>query len=415
MKKLLNGFRQNLCGIGALAAMMLIWFFGAMIATATNDLHIYTASLIFGALGIMLLTYVKEEYLHKTSPGLYIVAVVLLIAQLIVRDKFGYTMSRYLPITETFMFYSAAILPFACFLPARMLTKRQSFGFIELACTVGIMLVPMLLVLMQSNKLPVLIALVAGFIAVLKAKTEGRLKISWGVFVLLSILVAAATFAAIWNPYIASERLEVILTRGGYDPNGAGWMRNLLDEIFAGASFFGAGSYPIENSKNYATMLNALGSHNAAILIAEWGWLPFAAMIAVYLLFFVCLFRMVSKTKQSAFAKYSSLMLAVALAAQTAAALIGLFLLDRSPTDLPFISCSMSINTVNYLMTGVIITLYTQRNRATVLKEAAPKPQGRLAELFKKYITLPEEEEVTIDFFDVHENNDSDDISENNY
>ena len=105
---------------------------------------------------------------------------------------------------------------------------------------------------------------------------------------------------------------------------------------------------------------------------------------------------MVHETKQSSFAKYTSLMFALSLLIQAVYSLVGLFLLDRASIDMPFVSGNAAINVINYLSSGIVLSLYSKRNKTSVLNEEdSDKFIGRfhLLQAIGNYIYEPTNDE----------------------
>ncbi len=343
---------------------------------------------------IMLSSFVKEAYFHKAALIIYLVVMVMLIIQIIVGDRQPYTFGRYLYIFPGYAIQTSLLMPLSYFYIAKIISKHTKKDFFDLVGIALLMLIPICLVFSQVYVLPVAIACFVSYITVAAMKKEKRISIPWVVFLIPVVLVAAGVFSIYREVPYMSERLEVIITRGEYDPYGAGWFRNLIDGILFNTPFVGATNFQTNEALTIVDMLSRSGDHNILILLAQYGWYAFVLAVAVYLLFFICLFSMVHKIRQSAFAKYTSLMFALFITAQAVFSLVGLFLLDRSPVDMPFMSGGLTFNIVNYISFAVILTLYLNRNKDSSVKELPPKNEedNAFRRMIHKFINPPDED-----------------------
>lgn len=328
------------------------------------------------AIGLTLL--VKEKALYKASPILYWAVIVILCIQLLVGDELNYLSLRYLYLFDVIALYTAALLPLTYIQTAKIISR---FSVIRAERAVGIglaLLLPTLLVFAQINAVPAGLALLVGYLTFLVMRRENRIRFPWPAFLIPPVLAALLFFLYGGAPNL---RWETILSRGQNDPLGAGWVRTVLDHVFVNTPLIGPTSYTVDGFST-PEMIGKWGSHNLAALLAGYGWLAFAAAILAYILFFVCLFRMVHKTNQSSFVKYTSLMLALSLCVQALCSLIGLFLLDSAPVDMPFLAGNDTVNVFNAISLGLIVSLYARREAVSECREE-PEDSLSLKAIFK--------------------------------
>lgn len=351
-------------------------------------------------LTVLISAFVKEKHLYQLSGIIYAVVIALLFIQLIVFDRgLDYT-RRFLFLTPWFAFPSSLLLPLSYFQNAKMIGKRSKIDFINLIGIISIMIVPVVLILAQVYMTPLVMACFVCYITIIVLKKEKRINIPWIMFLIPVILVVTAVIYAYYDSSYISYRLEVIITRGKFDPYGAGWVRNNIDALLMNTPFLGATNYSMDNM-SAIEVLSKLNDHNALILLAKYGWVAFLLDVVAYILFFVCLFSMVHKTRQSTFARYTSLMLALFIVAQACFSLVGIFLLDSSYVDMPFLSDSLSYNTINYILFAIVFSLYLNRNKESTVNQLSPKSsetKRSLAKLINKYINASSENNYYNDF-----------------
>lgn len=388
----MKAIKNNLLPIASVCMLVLISIASVFISIASGvEISRPLMSIVMGTVMICGTTIIKEEYLHKAALIIYLTAIGVLCVQLYVGDEMNYVSMRYLYIFDMFSLYTAALMPLTYIQSAKMIGKYKNIGFERLLSILFVVLVPIILVLSQMNLDPVVIAFFVCYVTMIVMRKEKRINIPWFVFLIPIVLIIMAIVFMHDNTYYASMRLETIITRGQNEPQGAGWIRTNLDGIFMSTPFVGATNY----SQEYfpiVEMLSNWGEHNIVILLAEYGWLVFLTALAFYVCFFIALFKMVLKTKQSSFAKYTSLMFALSLLVQAVYSLIGTFLLDSAPVDMPFVSSSYTINVINYLSFGVVFSLYRGRNKVSTVKgtDVAGSPYEYslkgLIESFNEYV-----------------------------
>lgn len=366
----MKAIKNNLLPITSVCMLLLISVASVFISTVSGvDISRPLMSIVMGITMICGVSVVKEEYLHKAALIIYLAVIGVLCVQLLSGDEVDPVSMRYLYVFDMFALYTAALLPLTYLQSAKLIGKYKTIGIDKLLSILLVMYIPMILVFAQINMDPVVIAFLVFYITLIVMRKEKRIQIPWITFLVPIVLILLTIISICNETYFTSMKFETILTRGQNDPLGLGWVRTNLDGILMNTPFVGATHYSNEYL-HIVEMLSDWGEHNIVVLLAEYGWLAFLTTLAIYVCFFVCLFKMVHTTRQSSFAKYTSLMFALSLLVQAVYSLVGLFLLDSSPVDMPFVSNGFTINIINYLSFGIVLSLYMGRNKPSKIKES---------------------------------------------
>ena len=385
--------KNNLLLIVSIALLLVLSAVG-LVVLSINVQTVVTV--VIGLLMVAGMLFLKEEHIHKSSLIIYVLVIGILLLKLILDNNVNYTSKLYIALFNPASLYTAAFLPLTYIQSAKMIGGYRNIKTLMFFVIIGVMILPIVLAFVQVNITPVIISSLVCYITLSVAKKEKRINVSWVVFLLL-IVLAILTVAFIYlDSSYARIKLETIITRGHNEPLAAGWVRTNLDGIFTNTPFIGETNYFIGDDCPIAKMLSMWGKHNLVLILVKYGWLAFLLAILAYILFFVCVFKMVHETKQSSFAKYTSLMFALSLLIQAVYSLVGLFLLDRASIDMPFVSGNAAINVINYLSSGIVLSLYSKRNKTSVLNEEdSDKFIGRfhLLQAIGNYIYEPTNDE----------------------
>lgn len=343
------------------------------------------ATVLMGAVVVLAVSFLKEEYLYKSASLIYICAIALMIVQLIFGKDSSYAYRRYLYLCG-FAIYTAAILPLISFQVSKSITKYTRLSINSFAVVSGLVLIPLTLIFFQTNLTPVIIAMVVIAVGAVILKLEGRLNITWRAFIIPILLLGILVVGLYDESDYFADRIDIIITRGACDPFSGGWVRIVLDSIFKSTPFIGKTTYAIEG-QNVVGTLAKWADHNIVIVLAEYGWLAFIVTLLVYVGFFICLFKMVSKTRQSSFARYTSLFLSLSLVAQTIYSLLGVFLLAGASLNLPFMS-GHTVNMMSYLSFGIILMLYIKRDQPSTIQELEVDETQNKPSFIKRFISV---------------------------
>ena len=332
------------------------------------------ASLILGVIAVAGVPLIKEKHIHSVALPLYICTVAIFVIHIIFNDYSNneiYNFDRYLVLFNTIAIYTAALLPLTGILFAKQITKYKTMSITYLCGICAVALLPALLAYVLTNTIPVAVMLVVLYIVMLKTSFEKRIKIEPVLFiipVLAAVIIFVVTYLNIDSSYFA-ERLDTIFTRGQNDPYGAGWIRTCIDTVLKSTPFIGTTTVDIIDVTSTPKLIHSFGNTGLVSVLAQYGWLMFIGLLVCYIIFFACIFRMVKKTNQSSFAKYTSFTLAVWLTAQAVLNIISTFLLDYSYIEMPFLTTNYTTNLVNFVIFAIIIALYTKRDCETKIED----------------------------------------------
>ena len=350
-------------------------------------------TVLMGAAVVIAVSFLKEEHLHKAATVIYICAVILMIGQLIFGKELSFQHRRYLYLCGLAI-YTAAILPLISFQVAKSITKYNCISISNFAMVCGLVLIPIALIYFQANLTPVIIAMFVVAVSIIVLKREGRLNMPWRFFAIPVILLSVFVVAIYSESSYVAERVNTIICRGANDPMGSGWVRTVLDGIFTSTPLIGQTTYTIEGQTVVGT-LTKWADHNIIIALAQYGWLAFIGVLIIYIAFFICLFKMVSKTRQSSFARYTSMFLTLSLVSQAVYSLLGVFLLDGASLNLPFMS-GHTVNMMSYLSFGIILMLYVKRDQPSKIQELEVNETPDRLSIIKKMVSyISSGEEVT--------------------
>lgn len=332
-----------------------------------NDMVLLISAVIGLAL-IAALLFVKEEYLYKAAPWIYLVAVAVLAFQIYDLDfSLDTSLSRNVRILGVSI-YSSALIPFTYLLLSRLISEYNVLNHFKRVLVFIAALFPLCLVAIQINRIPILISLLVYCVVLVIVKKDGKIKIERWVAPVITVGVIAGLVYVYFETPSLRQKIDIILTRGESDPYGIGWIRKVLDGIFANTPVVGKTNFVIEDFGVNET-ISKFGGCNIVLVLANCGWLAFVGMILLYALIFFCLFKMMKATKQSSFARYISLFLTLSLFLHAVISLIGVFFLPSVYNDMPFLAHNYSVNILDYVAFGIIFALYLRRNRKSKLIE----------------------------------------------
>lgn len=228
-------------------------------------------------------------------------------------------------------------------------------------------------------------------VALVVLKCEKKINVSWLVYAAVAVLMVAFTVYLCIKGHYFHELIKVILSRGKSAPDSTGYIRTITDKIFTSSQLIGKNDILINENIPYEAMMS-LERFKSLIILLEYGWILFAALILFYIGFFVILFKMVKKTNQSSFAKNLSLFAAIALVSHAAVSLFALFLGSSPMFNMPFMESSYSINIVEYILYGMIISLNIKRNKPSIINEIGKEKET------DKTLSLVDEHGKTTEF-----------------
>ncbi len=366
--------KNNLPAI--ISIMMFAAFSAIMLIVAnlcTADLSQPIVLICIGTAVTAITAFAKEKHIYNFAPVSYILVLLILCYQLFTND-FIYS-SRYVELFYIITIHTASLLPLVNIQLASGINKYKTLTVWQFCKICAVVLIPALLVWLQPNSKPAVMATTVLFIVALTMSVKKRVKIHPALFV-IPVIIAISVLAFEYNahPYI-KERVMVILTRGQSDTYGAGWLRTVIDSVITSAPFSVNAQIMGSAWSERATYMTDWYDHKILLLLGEYGWLGFILAVAAYAVFFACLFKMVKDTKQSTFARYTSFALALSLVLQAAVSLLSLFVLECGYIDMPFISTGYTNHIVSCLIFGIILALYLRRNTESEIEKSKDTPE----------------------------------------
>lgn len=361
--------KKSFLSVASIFLLAIITAVGIWIVT----LRLYDISrpLITAAIGffaIAVTAFVKEKIIHKTALPVYLISSAIMILSFVSDDKCD-LMWGYIPIGSlaiaVWMF-----LPLTFIEPAKRIGRYRSIKADTLIELMFIMAIPIVIICIQPDLTYAAIAFLVCLITLIVMKKENRISLPYYSFLIpIAFIVVIIAFAYYGNEY-AHLQLETILSRGKNDPTGMGFERQVMDSAFASARLIGKGDCVFEGIDCFERMAY-LNNYSLMLPLCEYGWLAFIGIILLFALFFVCIFKMVSKINQSSFAKYTALMLALYMLLKSVFCLLGLFVLDFPKIDMPFFDFEYSYfeGFLDYFYFGIIFSLYVNREKESVIKE----------------------------------------------
>lgn len=352
--------KENLLPIAAVILAVSLAAFGLF--TFTDSGRNVLPRLAYTAIAFVVVlaaAFMRESILRIFAVAAYIGEVTLLMASLFMNDIYADTAVRigYISVNPPYMI--VLCLPFIAFCAEKI--KKADWKKTALLAVAAIVPAAFLLVLGGMYLFFGYFAVVYIMFIVLRADRE--LNITYMVFPATVIVSIIIFFSYAKDGIFFSELLDVVRTRGQCDPRGTGWLRILYDGIFRYSPLVGETTTVISEVSDIPRLLTTLGYDSAMYILARLGKLPFIGFVLICVLFTVCVMAMAIKTKQSTFARFTSLSLALSVLFCNAIYFCSIFFLVGDRSFIPFFSTGLSISTASAFMLGNIISLYLKRNQ----------------------------------------------------
>lgn len=316
----------------------------------------YTAVAFIAVLAAVLM---RESILRIFSVAAYIGEVTLLIAGRFFTDMYigGSVQIGYFFINPSYML--VLCLPFIAFCAEKI--KKADWKKTALLAAAAIL--PGMISMSAASKYLGVGYFAAVFVMFFVLRKDREINITYIVFPVVVIASIIAFFSYANDSRYLSTVLDVIRTRGQSDPRGTGWLRILYDGIFRYSPLVGETTTVISEVSDIPRLLTTLGCDSAMYILARLGKLPFIGFVLICVLFTVCVMAMAIKTKQSTFARFTSLSLALSVLFCNAIYFCSIFFLVGDRSFIPFFSTGLSISIASAFMLGNIISLYLKRNQ----------------------------------------------------
>lgn len=321
-----------------------------------------------GILIFAICQFFREKEYFRAAPFLYGACVCVLGIQLIAGDPDYLYDMRVITIDYYYNLYTSALLSLTYLFVAWYISRQKQFRFREYMILSVMMGLPAILVMLQDFLSFGVVALIVYTAVLCYLKKENRLKVH-GVFIFLPAIIAVILTAVFFaTTKYGGNLFQLLITRGQSDILGAGSERLLTDRIFEGCRAFGFTSfedfYKIISDRDYYW-----SGSNLTLVFATLGYVPGLVAVGIYTLFFVLIFRMVSRINQSRFAKGLAVTLSLYLLTRAVVAVFSIaFLLDK-PFDLPFMERNMTLMMTDFIALSFIVSLYRRRNDKSEIAE----------------------------------------------
>lgn len=308
---------------------------------------------------VLAAAFMKESLLRIISVAAYIGEVVLLIAGRFFTDMYigGSVQIGYFFINPSYML--VLCLPFIAFCAEKI--KKADWK--KTAVLAAAAILPGMISMSAASKYLGVGYFAAVFVMFIVLRKDREINITYIIFPVVVIASIVAFFSYANDSRYLSRVLDVIRTRGQSHPITVGWLRILYDGIFRYSPLVGETTTVISEVSDIPRFLTTLGCDSAMYILARLGKLPFIGFVLICVLFTVCVMAMAIKTKQSTFARFTSLSLALSVLFCNAIYFCSIFFLVGDRSFIPFFSTGLSISIASAFMLGNIISLYLKRNQ----------------------------------------------------
>lgn len=308
---------------------------------------------------VLAAAFMKESLLRIISVAAYIGEVVLLITGRFFTDMYigGSVQIGYFFINPSYML--VLCLPFIAFCAEKI--KKADWK--KTAVLAAAAILPGMISMSAASKYLGVGYFAAVFVMFIVLRKDREINITYIIFPVVVIASIVAFFSYANDSRYLSRVLDVIRTRGQSHPITVGWLRILYDGIFRYSPLVGETTTVISEVSDIPRLLSSLGFDSAMYILARLGKLPFIGFVLICVLFTVCVMAMAIKTKQSTFARFTSLSLALSVLFCNAIYFCSIFFLVGDRSFIPFFSTGLSISIASAFMLGNIISLYLKRNQ----------------------------------------------------
>lgn len=310
-------------------------------------------------IAVLAAAFMRESILRIFAVAAYIGEVTLLIAGRFFTDMYigGSVQIGYFFINPSYML--VLCLPFIAFCAEKI--KKADWKKTALLAAAAIL--PGMISMSAASKYLGVGYFAAVFVMFFVLRKDREINITYIIFPVVVIASIIAFFSYANDSRYLSTVLDVIRTRGQSDPITVGWLRILYDGIFRYSPLVGETTTVISEVSDIPRLLTTLGCDSAMYILARLGKLPFIGFVLICVLFTVCVMAMAVKTKQSTFARFTSLSLAISVLFCNAIYFCSIFFLVGDRSFIPFFSTGLSISIASAFMLGNIISLYLKRNQ----------------------------------------------------
>lgn len=321
----------------------------------------------------------KDRHIYKTVPFLSIPVFLVYAYQIIFES---YKFLDFLSI-GSYALMTCAFVSVPMFLTVKFLNTYKTVSLLQFFVALCPVIAVMICMSALNREWIALIMFAVVCLLTFKCKKEKKLDVHWAVLATIAVVILILAVLSVCDSNYRMERIVNIITRGQDDPNGAGWVRNTVDNIFRNSSLFD-GCVDINNqlSPEFAYIFE-FSDLIIASLIGAYGWFPVICLTVLFIVFFIGVFLMVKKTRQSKFAHNISFVSASYLFIYTIHSYISIFLLDCSGMPTTFLYGNTA-DMMAVILFGVIIALYAGRYSESELDEYSKDDFFGFKDLYEK-------------------------------
>lgn len=333
----------------------LLVLFGAMSCESGTALARYLLVAVIAFVQLFLISRVNVNHVIKASNLIYVITVVLLALAFVMPA--AWSTYRYVRL-GSFIIEPGYLVVFSLLPICRFINKMKRVTPWELGLIILMAVIELGLVFLQQNYKPVVVMCIVLLILLVKVKRDNRINVSWitvgavNAAFIIGCLVMSAT------PY-AMKYIDIVTTRGAFDPNGFGYQVRITDDILRAVRLVGRAD--LTGIDAYDTFLNYKPFLSFAV---NCGWVCVVMLLLSLGAFIAKLFRMSREIKNS-FAKYVCFGIATHFAVSAVFHVLVELLLGSDAHQLLFFGSSSSF-VIEVLLIAIAFSLYRQRGKIKV-------------------------------------------------
>lgn len=262
------------------------------------------------------------------------------------------------PIYNGRSFYTQFLLLFFPTVFAGIIYSMRDKGYLGIILCGAYMVAPMLIGAMSSQYSSVLLFSLACLILLTYAVAKKWFNVKRLNAILL--IYVPAIFASLTFIFSSPYRLRRLMTSvvPSLDPRGSGWTATITRKIITNARFIGQGDFKLAELPVTRVLPSMETDFLLTYLIYEIGWISFAAIMTVLIVFIVWSFNLCSRQK-SVLGKLVSISVLITFTMQTiiyVSSNLGLQILTQQ--ILPLISYGGAATITNMSLIGILLSVF---------------------------------------------------------
>ncbi len=301
---------------------------------------------------IIILNKTDVNIFPKISTAVLILSLLLLTSVFLFEPVNG--AYRYIEIGQ-FILQPAQLIIFCLFPLCPYINKMKQLMISDVFMVLLIAAIELILIVLQPNVKPAIIAFAVIFAILFKAKKDNRIKVN-------SALLATP-FCVITGILLAVYVLrygEIVLTRGAVDPLGRGYSLSLVDSITKQVRFLGNADLSLSGVQYPDSFLNFYPMLKAAVSL---GWLPLICILFLSAILISKMFSMSNKVKNS-FARYMIFGSASYFSFKILFDILNEFVIGDYPSGSFLLGLSTDA-LLDSVLIGISLSLYRNREKIT--------------------------------------------------